>query len=56
VVRGLYQYFLKNPDQLPGEYARGGDMKRGVVDYIAGMTDNYALRLAEEYRVLTSKH
>jgi dGTPase len=56
VVRFLYQYFIKNPDKLPGEYASGDDMKRGVVDYIAGMTDNYALRLAEEHGVLTFKH
>jgi len=56
VVRFLYQYFIENSDKLPGEYASGDDVKRGVVDYIAGMTDNYALRLAEEHGVLTFKH
>jgi len=56
VVRFLYQYFIKNPDKLPSEYASGDDVKRGVVDYIAGMTDNYALRLAEEHGTLTLKH
>lgn len=47
VIRFLYQYFMKNPDKLPGEYASSDDVERRVVDYIAGMTDNYALRLAE---------
>jgi dGTPase len=56
VVRFLYQYFIKNPDKLPSEYASGDDVKRGVMDYIAGMTDNYALRLAEEHGTLTLKH
>jgi dGTPase len=49
VVRFLYHYFMQNPVSLPGEHARGGDVERGVVDYIAGMTDNYALSLAQEH-------
>ena len=56
VVRFLYHYFVKNPAKLPSEYARSDDVERGVVDYIAGMTDNYALMLAEEHGVLTFKH
>jgi len=53
VLRQLYAYFIKSPDKLPGEYAGSDDTERRVVDYIAGMTDNYALRLAEEYGFLT---
>ncbi len=56
VVRFLYEYFIKNPDKLPSEYASGVDIERGVVDYIAGMTDNYALSLAEEHGVSTFRH
>jgi dGTPase len=55
VLRFLYQYFVDNPDKLPSEYFSGDDVERGVVDYIAGMTDNYALRLAGEHGILTFK-
>ncbi|MCK4242727.1 MAG: deoxyguanosinetriphosphate triphosphohydrolase, partial [Dehalococcoidia bacterium] len=49
VVRSLYEYFNKHEDKLPPEYSVYSDeVERRVVDYIAGMTDNYALRLAEE--------
>ncbi|GAH33721.1 unnamed protein product, partial [marine sediment metagenome] len=45
----LYSYFLKHEDKLPPEFASPDDTgERKVVDYIAGMTDQYALRLAEE--------
>ncbi|MEE8471300.1 MAG: HD domain-containing protein, partial [Dehalococcoidia bacterium] len=55
VVRFIYQYFVENPGELPSEYASRDDVERGVVDYIAGMTDNYALRLAGEQGASTSK-
>ncbi len=49
VVRQLYHYFIENEDKLPPEYrSRGEERERGIVDYIAGMTDQYALRLAQE--------
>jgi dGTPase len=49
VLRLLYCYFLKHEDKLPRELAALPDSKeRKVIDYIAGMTDQYALRLAEE--------
>lgn len=49
VIRLLYEYFNKHEDKLPSEYSLHGDeTERRVVDYIAGMTDQYALRLAEE--------
>ena len=48
-LRLLYFYFLKHEDELPQEFASLPDSKeRKVADYIAGMTDQYALRLAEE--------
>jgi dGTPase len=55
VVRGLYEYFVRNPDRLPGEYAGRDSVERRVVDYVAGMTDNYALGLAREHDVLTQE-
>jgi dGTPase len=49
VVRFLYMYYVKNPDKLPQEYRHKGDsIERRVTDNIAGMTDQYALRMAEE--------
>jgi len=49
VIIFLYQYFNAHADKLPAEYRLHADtIERGVVDYIAGMTDQYALRLAEE--------
>jgi dGTPase len=48
VVRLLYRYFSQYPEKLPPEYARYSDEVEGmVVDYIAGMTDQYALNLAQ---------
>ncbi|MFC1915291.1 deoxyguanosinetriphosphate triphosphohydrolase [Chloroflexota bacterium] len=49
VVCLLYNYLVGHEDKLPPEYrANSDDTERRVVDYIAGMTDQYALRLAEE--------
>jgi len=48
----LYNYLKEHEDKLPSEYcAYSDDTERRVVDYIAGMTDQYALRLAEELQV-----
>ncbi|MCL2149582.1 MAG: deoxyguanosinetriphosphate triphosphohydrolase [Dehalococcoidia bacterium] len=49
VVRGLYHRLLAHRELLPPEYPGYNDEPtRRVVDYIAGMTDLYALRLAEQ--------
>ncbi len=47
----LYSYFLNNPSKLPEEYRslNGGDERR-IADYIAGMTDHYAILTAENLR------
>jgi dGTPase len=47
----LYDYFNKYEDRLPVEYRfYQGDANRRVVDYIAGMTDQFAQRLAEDIK------
>jgi dGTPase len=52
VVRGLYEYLVKHEEILPVEYLSYSDeTQRRVVDYIAGMTDRYALDLARELGV-----
>jgi dGTPase len=51
VIKFLYDYFNEHADRLPIEYRRHADSTaRGTVDYIAGMTDQYALRLAEKLK------
>jgi len=56
VVRLLYQYFNEHEDKLPPEYYFYSDeTERRVVDYIAGMTDQYALRMAEEVSLTKDK-
>jgi dGTPase len=56
VVRDLFAAFHANPGLLPDDWsaaARAGDERaraRVVADYIAGMTDRFAL---QEHRVLT---
>jgi dGTPase len=51
VIRLLYGYFTRNPERLPEEYTlRGDSVERGAVDYIAGMTDQFALRVAGEIK------
>ena len=50
VIYLLYNCFKEHEDRLPPEYrAYSDDTEQRVVDYIAGMTDQYALRLAEEF-------
>ena len=47
----LYEYFSNNHGRLPHEYlAYSDDPEQRVVDYISGMTDQYATDLAEELR------
>ena len=56
VLRLLSQYFDEHIDELPPEYSYYSDEpERRVVDYIAGMTDQYALRMAEELSLTKGK-
>lgn len=51
LVEKLYFYFLRNPDKMPDEYKKimaKFDKERAVCDYIAGMTDVYAVNLYNE--------
>jgi len=47
MIRLLFEYYTKHPDSMPAEFikiAKEQNVKRAVVDYIAGMTDVFALR------------
>jgi len=49
VIRLLYSYFLEHEETLPREYAlRDDTVEQKITDYIAGMTDQYALSMAKE--------
>ncbi|MBN1222657.1 MAG: deoxyguanosinetriphosphate triphosphohydrolase [Candidatus Aminicenantes bacterium] len=48
IMTDLYEYHLKNPDDLVKLYPKGDTLERRVGDAIAGMTDLYALRLYEK--------
>ena len=49
LVRALFSYYLEHPEAVPAEYrAVPGDMATQVADYIAGMTDRFALRTYEQ--------
>ena len=48
LLRELFAYFLEHPDELPPEYHRvPGDTPTRVADFVAGMTDRYAVRTYE---------
>lgn len=53
VINELFNTYMEHPETLPDGYARqidGQGLARTVTDFIAGMTDRFAL---EEYRKLT---
>ncbi len=51
VVEFLFDYYVKNPEALPEFYLKitqEEGVKRGVADYISGMTDNYCTTVFKE--------
>jgi dGTPase len=49
LVRSLFAHYLEHPEDVPEEYHRGpGDLPTRVADYIAGMTDRYAVTVYEQ--------
>ena len=53
MVKNLYSYYMEHVDKLPQEYLRlmemNGDSQEQIIcDYIAGMTDNYAVKTFQE--------
>jgi dGTPase len=52
VVRELFACYVAEPTQMQAGFAAREDLHRAVADYIAGMTDRYALR---EHERLTGR-
>ena len=51
-VRELFAAYVDKPAEMPADFATGADLHRAVADYIAGMTDRFALR---EHERLTGR-
>jgi len=47
IIQALFKYYSQGINKLPEYYLlwAGGDEKKAVVDYISGLTDNYAIDL-----------
>ncbi|MCF0120886.1 MAG: deoxyguanosinetriphosphate triphosphohydrolase, partial [Oscillospiraceae bacterium] len=46
IIDGIFRYYASNPERLPDDYRGLIDkfgLKRAVCDYVAGMTDKYAM-------------
>ena len=52
VVTDLFASYLERPDEMSSDFAASHDRPRAVADYIAGMTDRFALR---EHQRLTGQ-
>jgi dGTPase len=52
-VRSLFTHFCDHPEQIP-ESIPDGSLSRRVTDYIAGMTDRFAVALFEELAIPTA--
>ncbi|MCC7363892.1 MAG: deoxyguanosinetriphosphate triphosphohydrolase [Dehalococcoidia bacterium] len=49
VVIFLFEHFARHPELISPDYSLAGDpVERRAADYVSGMTDRYALRLARE--------
>lgn len=61
LLSGLFEYYRENMQLLPEQYhaiqkQRGESDEQIICDYIAGMTDSYAVKKFEEYFVPKSWH
>lgn len=54
MLEKLYDYYLKNPNVMPFEYRKVADeeaVEIAVCDYIAGMSDNYSVKVFNQLYV-----
>lgn len=54
MIQRLYFYYLENPDELPAQFlgiAERDGVAAAACDFIAGMTDRYAIRIFNELYV-----
>ncbi|MGE5451563.1 MAG: deoxyguanosinetriphosphate triphosphohydrolase [Acidobacteriota bacterium] len=53
VLSELFEAYVAQPDAMQPDFAQREDLHRAVADYIAGMTDRFAMR---EHERLTGRH
>ena len=54
MLEKLYDYYLKNPNEMPFEFRKIADeeaVEIAVCDYIAGMSDNYSVKVFNQLYV-----
>lgn len=52
VVKNLFTHFMEHPDDMEGcETGKAFYSTRDVVDYVAGLTDQYAIKLFKQYYI-----
>jgi dGTPase len=52
IVTALFEYLRESPEHLPADYRSfEKDIERAAVDYIAGMTDQYAISLTCQFGI-----
>ena len=59
MIQALYEYYLKHPEKLPADFIPQLDfegMPRVICDYIAGMTDKYAVAKYEDIFIPSAWH
>ena len=58
MIGGLFEYFIKNPDKMKNEFinllSNGEDIETVVCDFIACMTDRYAVKLYSDLFIPSS--
>ena len=49
IVRDLVDHYVEHPDQVPATYRHDdADAVTQVIDYVAGMTDRFAIRIHDD--------
>lgn len=59
MLQALYSYYMKHPEELPADFIPQLDfegMPRVICDYIAGMTDKYAISKYEDIFIPSAWH
>ena len=54
MLEKIYEHYIKRPEELPYPYsavAEKESVDRAVCDYIAGMSDNYSLKIFNQLYV-----
>lgn len=58
IIEFLYSYFLNHAEELPSKYRSIADeegLERGIMDFIAGCTDGYIIKLFKEKFIPTPR-